>query len=209
MNLSKLNPWNWFKHEEGDNYHASQIPVNKERAGLGALSRPGDRSAITKPGIDSLVRLHRQFEQMFDDLWMGFGLTTPGTSLVKDILPMSAQPAGTLLGDFRAALDVSGDDKQYLIRLDVPGFSESELSIDNQDNVITIKGHKEVEQESKDKQYYRVERSYGSFQRTLAIPDDGDINSIHAALKDGVLNITIPRREMEAKDSRKIPISSH
>lgn len=210
MNLSKLNPWNWFKHEDNSGNQSAQIPVNKNEAEHRSIAE--QNPTTLHQGVNSLVRLHREFENMFDDVWAGFGLSAPNSSRIRDRLPLSSGISGpsasTFLGNFRANLDVSGDDKQYQIKLDVPGLTESELSIDIKENILTIKGTKEVEQESKDKQYYRVERSYGTFQRTLSIPGDGDVSDINAVLKDGVLILTIPRLEVAQKDVKRIPIST-
>lgn len=206
MNLSKLNPWNWFKHEDSSGNQFDQIPVNKSDAEQRSIAE--QKPAAPHRGVDSLVRLHREFENMFDDVWAEFGLSSPNSSRIRDKLPLTGSLANTLLDDFRANLDVSGDDKQYQIKLDVPGLTVSELSIDIKDNILTIKGTKEVEQESKDKQYYRVERSYGTFKRTLSIPNDGYLSDINAKLKDGVLILTIPRREVEQEEVKKIPIST-
>lgn len=105
-------------------------------------------------------------------------------------------------------IDVSGDDNRYEIELDVPDLSESDISIDVHDDVLTIKGQKEQRSENKDKHFYRVERSYGSFQRTLSLPDDANADEIKAELKKGVLRLEIPRRQVPEKDVKRIPISS-
>lgn len=204
MKLSTLNPWNWFKHEE-NTQQASHIPLN--RLNEKRYSTEEQMPMSTFHGVDSLVRFHREFEKIFDDVWTGFGLSSPVISSNRGSQLLARPNVGSLLGGFRAHLDVSGDDRQYKIQLDVPGLTESELSIDVHDRVLTIRGSHEVNQESDDKQYYRVERSYGAFRRTLCIPDDGDTNEICAALKNGVLTLTVPRREIEKQSVKKIAVS--
>ncbi len=87
-------------------------------------------------------------------------------------------------------------------------MSESDLSIEVKDDMLVIKGQKEAHSENKDKQFYRVERSYGSFQRTLSLPDDANADEINAELDKGVLRLQIPRRESVNKATAKqIPIS--
>ena len=192
MNLEKLKPWNWFRHEEGDNGGRRQLPVVRHRAS-GPL--PG--------GPASLISLHHEMDRWFDDAFKSFGIP----SLTSGFGSMGS--AGEDLREFyRPQIDVSGDDNCYEISLDVPGLTEDDLSLELQDDVLTIKGHKEKRNESKDRQYYRVERSYGSFQRTLALPDDANADEIKASLDKGVLRLEIPRRSGVSSNVRQIAISS-
>lgn len=202
MNLSKLNPWNWLKHEEEGVRHAANLTVAQTDSNASSRS-PIARTALGNGRPDTLLRLHREFEQLFDDVWNSFGGST--------MFPHTRSEAlGGILGDYKANLDVSGDEKSYEIALDVPGLSESDISIDVSGNILTIQGSKEERKEdTSGKQFYRVERSYGAFQRTLSLPDDADANDIQAALKDGVLTLQIPRHEVAERDVKKISITKH
>jgi HSP20 family protein len=71
---------------------------------------------------------------------------------------------------------------------------------------LKIKGEKRQQKEEKDKNYYRVERSYGSFERILDLPEDSDADNILSNYKDGILTITIPRKMLPKKDTKKIDI---
>ena len=186
MKLEKLNPWNWFKHEENSDSN-SAIPVTRDQsaASPGSLSSAG-----------SLLGLHREMDRLFNEAFRSFGL------------PSQNSTDGLVAPLYRPQIDVSGDDNRYEIALDVPDMSESDISIDVRDDVLTIKGQKEQRSENKDKHFYRVERSYGSFQRTLSLPDDADADKIRAELNKGVLRLEIPRRQVAEKDVKRIPISS-
>jgi len=192
MNLEQLNPWNWFKHEE-DATGSAQVPVKQ-----------GDSGSVSGvSGPSSLLRLHRDMDRWFDDAFSSFGRPSMGASLFSRTMPeMSAEKL------FQPQIDVSGDSNQYEIALDVPDMSESDLSIEVKNDVLVIKGQKEARSENKDKQFYRVERSYGSFQRTLSLPDDANAEEINAELDKGVLRLQIPRRESASKSAKQIPISS-
>lgn len=193
MNLEKLKPWNWFKHEEGGNGGGSQIPVSREQAGSTQIRNAG-----------SLISLHRDMDRWFDDVFKSFGMP----SLVSR-LESKGIPGTDLAGFFRPQIDVCGDENCYEISLDVPGLTESDLTLEVKDDVLTIKGHKEERSEDEGKHYYRVERSYGSFQRTLALPGDANADEIKASLDKGVLKLEIPRRAgEEEKDVKRISISS-
>ena len=193
MNLEKLNPWNWFKHEEADGGDRG-IPVNRsEDAGV-----PADVA-----GAGSLLRLHRDMDRWFNDAMSSFGLPSLGSRLLP-----SALSSASSVDFFRPQIDVSADDNCYEIALDVPDMSESDISVEVKGDMLLIKGQKEDRREDKDKHFYRVERSYGSFQRTLALPDDANADEIKADLNKGVLRLEIPRRALVDNDVKKISISS-
>ena len=192
MNLEKLKPWNWFRHEEGDNPERRQLPFAGGRA-----------SAPLPGGPASLISLHREMDRWFEQACKSFGIPSPASGFG----PTSF--AGEYLhGYYRPQIDVSGDENCYQISLDVPGLTEDDLSLELDDDVLTIKGRKEERNESRDRRYYRIERSYGSFQRTLALPDDANAGEIRAGLDKGVLRLEIPRRSGASSNLRRIAISS-
>jgi HSP20 family protein len=192
MNLEKLKPWNWFKHEESDTGEGSQIPVSRSEA-----------ENLPLAGRDSLMSLHRDIDRWFEDAFKSFGMSSLDSNLQS-----RAMPGISLSNIYRPQIDVSGDSNCYEINLDVPGLTESDLSLEVKDDVLTIKGKKEERSEDKDKHYYRVERSYGSFQRTLALPDDAIGDEIKANLDKGVLRLEIPRRETPDQEVKRISINS-
>jgi HSP20 family protein len=109
-------------------------------------------------------------------------------------------------------VDVYETDKNYAIDLEVPGMKKSELKIRLEDDYLTISGEKRFEKEERDKKhkYRRMERSYGSFQRSFELPEGVNESQIEAKYVDGVLKITVPKpaeapqrvsaRQIEIKD---------
>jgi len=192
MNLEKLKPWNWFKHEENDTGKGSQIPVSRSEV----ENRP-------QADTGSLMSLQRDMDRWFDDAFKSFGMPSLASNLQSRTMP-----GISLANIYRPQIDVSGDSNCYEIKLDVPGLTESDLSLEVKDDVLTIKGQKEERSEDKDKHYYRVERSYGSFQRTLALPDDAIGDEIKANLDKGVLRLEIPRRETANEEVKRISINT-
>lgn len=189
LNLQKLNPWNWFKHETDEASRQQQIPVMRSQAGA---MQPAS-------GVDSFVRIHREMERLFDDVFSAFGF--PVNSVFSGEQSVSPEL-------YRPQTDVSGDEKQYEVTIDVPGLNESDITVEVKGDTLLIKGHKEETNEQKDKHYYRVERRSGSFQRILSLPDDANPDEIKAGLQDGVLKLEIPRRALPQQDIRRIEISS-
>lgn len=106
------------------------------------------------------------------------------------------------LGDFEGAfappIDVVEEKDNYLVRAELPGISKDDVKVTLQDNLLTIKGEKKHEAETKDANYYHKERVYGSFSRTIQLPAGVDAKRIDARFKDGVLHVKLPKTE-EAK----------
>jgi HSP20 family protein len=190
MNIEKLNPWNWFKHEDVSRQQSEQIPVTHNEL-------------VPSSGRSSLLQLHREMDRLFDDMFTSFGIQA-----YNRMAPEKNIFGNTLANAYRPQTDISGDAKKYEVILDVPGLSESDLSIEIKGDILSIKGQKEETSETNEKQFYRVERRFGSFQRTLSLPDDANTDDIKASLQDGVLTLQIPRNQIEDKNVKHIAISS-
>ncbi len=103
------------------------------------------------------------------------------------------------------ALDMVENADDFVVTVDLPGVNQDDVDLSVADNVLTIKGEKKGGSESEEKNYYRKESWEGSFQRTVSLPQGVDADNVHAEMKDGVLSITLPKRE-EAKP-RKISVN--
>ena len=189
MNLQQLNPWNWFAHEEANK--TSTIPVKRNPEKTEEKTAPN----ATHP----MLQLHREIDRLFDDAFRGFSLPSFNARWPDDGIFSAA--------GFQAKLNVASDDKAYHISLEAPGLTEKDITLELNKGVLSIRGEKKEESETKDRHYYRVERSYGSFQRVLALPDDCDQGSINASMKNGVLDISVARKALPASETKRIPIN--
>jgi HSP20 family protein len=106
---------------------------------------------------------------------------------------------------FVPALDLSETPEAFIVEAAVPGLKAEDLNISVENNVLTISGEVRQEQEQKDRNYHRVERRFGAFQRSLALPNTVKADDITATLNAGVLRLDIPKAE-EVKP-RKIAIN--
>ena len=97
--------------------------------------------------------------------------------------------------DFSPAMDIRETDEAYIVEADVPGIKREDVKIEVNDDVLTIKGERKVEQEENKKDYRRIERQYGSFRRSVSIPDGIQHDAVEAKFDDGVLRVTLPKRE--------------
>ncbi|PYI87222.1 MAG: heat-shock protein Hsp20 [Verrucomicrobia bacterium] len=91
------------------------------------------------------------------------------------------------------AVDVSEDDKEYLIKAELPEIKREDVKVTVENGVLTISGERKMEKEEKDKKYHRVERAYGSYLRSFSLPDDAEGEKVAAEFKDGVLKVHLPK----------------
>jgi len=96
---------------------------------------------------------------------------------------------------FTPAFDISETENELIVRAEIPGMDKEDIDIHLTDGVLTIKGEKRHEKEDKKEDYHRVERSYGSFCRSIGLPFDVETDKVDATYKDGVLKLTLPKSE--------------
>lgn len=102
-------------------------------------------------------------------------------------------------------VDIFDDGNSFVLSAELPGVSRGDLDIDVKDNRLTIRGEKKLENSTEKEGYLKVERSYGSFERSFFLDDNIDRENIQAEYKDGVLCLTLPRKQDEP--SKKIEVN--
>ena len=95
------------------------------------------------------------------------------------------------------AVDVFDTKEAVVLKAELAGMKPEEIEIEVEDNVLTIKGERRFEEKVDEERYYRVERRFGSFQRSLALPQGVRADEIDAAYDDGILTVTVPKAEEE------------
>ncbi|MDP1948398.1 MAG: Hsp20/alpha crystallin family protein [Nitrospirota bacterium] len=111
------------------------------------------------------------------------------------------------VAEWSPRVDITEDDKEYVIKADLPDVKKEDIKLTVQDNVMSISGERKYEKEEKGKKYHRVERSYGSFMRSFTVPDDADASKVSAEYKDGVLNAHLPKSEKAKAKSIEVKVS--
>jgi HSP20 family protein len=104
------------------------------------------------------------------------------------------------------AMDLVEHDDHFLLRADLPGLAESDVSIELNDGSLTVSGERKAEHDQRERGFYRLEREFGKFSRTLTLPDGIDGEQIEASFTNGVLQVRIPKPEQ--RKPRRIPIGS-
>lgn len=116
------------------------------------------------------------------------------------------RPAEWLKGEWVPSVDVSETKDQVVVKAEAPGIDPKEMDISLSGGVLTIKGEKKKEREEKDENYHLVERSYGSFSRSMRLPAEVQEDKVKASYKDGVLTITLPKTERAKERAIKIEV---
>jgi len=156
------------------------------------MIRPFGRRSEIASGDDPFSALRREMERAFENFGRDFGWSS------GDMPSAATAPS----------IDLSETDKEIKIEAELPGVEEKDVEVVVTDNVLTIRGEKKAEKEEKKKDYRLVERSYGSFSRSLTLPFAADASKAKATFKNGVLTITMPKPAELAAKAKKIAISS-
>lgn len=99
------------------------------------------------------------------------------------------------VAEWAPLVDITEDDKEYLIKAELPEVKKEEVKVTVEDGVLTISGERKYEKEEKGKKYHRIERAYGSFMRSFTLPEDADDQKVAGEFKDGVLKVHVPKSE--------------
>jgi HSP20 family protein len=129
---------------------------------------------FNKRNRNGLTRLHNEMDDLFDSFFRG---------LDRPFAGYKAWPA----------IDIAEEENQIVVRAEVPGCKADDIDISVYGNTLTISGEKKHEEEKKEKGYYHVESTYGSFRREIVLPTDVDSGKIDAVCKEGILSITLPK----------------
>ena len=133
------------------------------------------------------------------DRWEPFRGTSPDTQLNRmfnDFFGRATQEQN--LTTWAPAVDIYEGEHELVVKADLPDIKPEELDIRVENNILTIRGERKFEKKSEEKNYLRVERAYGSFARSFSLASTVNTDAIKADYKDGVLTLSVPKRE-EAK----------
>jgi HSP20 family protein len=99
------------------------------------------------------------------------------------------------LADWMPLADITEDDKEYIIKAELPDVKKEDVKVSVENGVLTISGERKFEKEEKKKKYHRVERAYGSFMRSFSLPDQADASKVKAEFRNGMLTVHVPKSE--------------
>ncbi|UCH81766.1 MAG: Hsp20/alpha crystallin family protein [Nitrospiraceae bacterium] len=150
------------------------------------------KSVPVKRQVHDPVSLMRSnMESLFDDFFKGFEL----------------EPFfGPDISSYSPKVDVKEGDKEIKVLAELPGMDENDINVTLNRDSLTLRGEKKEEKEDSDKGYHRLERSYGSFCRTIPLPVEIESDNVSASYKKGILTITIPKSKKAIEGKKKIKI---
>ena len=116
------------------------------------------------------------------------------------------ETAESSIAEWTPILDLTEKKESFIVKMEVPGIDPKDIKIILENHVLTISGERKREEEEKDERFYRIERSYGTFARSVRFPMPVDEKMVSAVFKNGVLTIAVPKTEMSKGTS--IPIKA-
>jgi len=111
------------------------------------------------------------------------------------------------VAEWAPLVDIIEDDKEYLIKAELPEMRKDDVKVTVENGVLTISGERKLEKEEKGRKYHRVERAYGSFVRSFTLPDDADADKVGAEFKDGVLKVHVAKSESAKPKQIEVKVS--
>ena len=171
----------------------SKIPVTTDKAAPSEL-RP------RRP----LESLRQEIDRLFDDFGIG-AWRSPFRSSFFDMDPFRRAKAAF---SGMPAVDVIETEKSHKVVAELPGMDEKNIEVKIANGMLTIKGEKQEDKEEEKQDYYVRERSFGSFERTLPVPDGVDLDKVDASFKNGVLTVALPKTAEAQKAEKKISVKA-
>lgn len=139
--------------------------------------------------------LQAEINDLFDQAW--FGVDVPGV-----------RGAGDMLTRFTPEIDVSETKKEIRVTADLPGMDAKDVEVEVSGRILTIRGEKKEEREEKERDFHLVERSHGTFHRSIELPEGADTEKVDATFENGVMTIVIRKTAAAEKAARKIAIKA-
>lgn len=161
----------------------------------GGLRHLDEDSRPFESFLHEMDELHKEMNRLFENFWKGYGS--------ENVLAHTWQQEALM-----PRVDETEDEQAIHIKIELPGMSEQDVDLTLSSGVLTVRGKKEREQEEEHKDFYRKERSFGSFKRVLPIPAEVDESKIEAKFEKGVLHIELPKTEEARSKIKHIPVKA-
>lgn len=160
------------------------------------VRRKADRDVPARMERPQALTFQRDMNRLFDDFFRSFDVQ-PAWPFAADLPARAISPA----------VNVSETDKEVTVSAELPGMEEKDVSVELQDDVLTISGEQKTETEEKGKQWHRREYTYGSFHRSIPLPASVETDKVRAKLAKGVLTVTLPKRPGDVRRRKTIAVS--
>ena len=162
------------------------------------INRGRESMPVRRGEYDSFREFQRDMNRLFDDLFTDFPLARP----------WGGEREAGLAAAFSPRVDVSETDKEVKVSAELPGMDEKDITVEMEDDAITIRGEKKAEREEKGKNWHRREQTYGLFRRVIALPASVEGAKAKASFRKGILTVAVPKREEEQAKRKTITIET-
>ena len=143
-------------------------------------------------GLEPFFAFQADLDHLFGALWQGFELA----------------PAFEAADTWSPRITVSETDAEVRVDAELPGLSEKDFEVTLEGDLLSLKGEKRSERETKDAEVHRVERSFGRFERRIPLPCEVEADKVSATYKQGILSVTLPKVEPAKRGARQIEVRS-
>lgn len=121
--------------------------------------------------------------------------------------PHNGEKEALSVSQWTPLVDISEDANEFLVTAELPDLQKKDVKVSVEDGELSISGERKTESETKGRKYHRIERSFGSFQRTFSLPDGVRSDRVTAEFKDGVLRVHLPKDQKARTKSREVKVS--
>jgi HSP20 family protein len=126
--------------------------------------------------------------------------------LIEEALPKLMEPNSSR--PWAPAVDILETENELILKADLPEVKQDQIDVRVEDGMLTLRGERKFESEANEKGYHRIERSYGTFSRSFTLPETIDPEQVKANFKDGVLTVTLPKKEISKPRQIKVEVSN-
>lgn len=127
--------------------------------------------------LREMERMRQEMERFFD----------------RGLLPMRGGEEAMTLSEWSPSVDIIEDDNEFTVKAELPEVNKEDVKVTVEGNILAIRGERKAEKEERGRKFHRIERSYGSFERSFTMPDGTDAEKIKSEFKDGLLVVHMPK----------------
>src|SRR5881398_347600 len=110
------------------------------------------------------------------------------------------------VADWSPEVDISEDDRGYLLKADLPEMKKDDVRVTVEDRILSVSGERKAQKEDQKKKFHRIERSFGTFRRSFTLPEDADSTKVTAEFRDGVLKVHLPTTPVAKSKARQVKV---
>lgn len=190
---------------------AREIRTQREEGARGRMGTEVTRRPAVQGPFGGPFTVMQRLASDVDRLFEQFGFGRAGFGVIPSFGRYFGEDVGFpadrgVQAVWSPQIEVTRQEDQVVVRADLPGLDRDDLRIEIENDLLTLSGERRAEEEEEREGFFRSERSYGRFQRTIALPEGANADQAQATYKDGVLEVTVPTPKQETRKGKRIPV---